>query len=211
MKVLPVRLARLRASLALRTAAVTAASLGAIVGACLAFQVAALGRPGRGDLIVVHTVAELVRYDASRATITLDGKPLTAVCSQHSGQLGQTETVVVDARQRLVKIGNTLVQDGKPALDEFELAGCPRSLSDWLSSQLDRGARFELTPTRLDGARVYALRVPSAGLGLKLFISRAGGLPVELAISGGGMRGASEVSYGLAGSTHELRSEPAAV
>jgi len=180
-----------------RTLAVATATLGTLVAASFLVQAAALGRPSRADLIAMQAIGALAQYHDSRATMTINGKHLTATCRQHLGRHGRVETVAIDHGRTLRKIGNTLMQAGKLALDEFELAGCPRTLANWLATWLNRGARVELKPAKVNGTRVYAVRVPSAKLGLLLFIARTDGLLVNLTISGGGIRGTSKLKYGL--------------
>jgi len=181
-----------------RTVGVATAALATIIGACFALLAVALGRPGHAEQLVVRTVAQLTHYTGSQTTMTLNGEHLTTVCRQESGGRGHVERVTLDDSHTLVVTGGKLVQTSTRALDEFELAGCPQSLASWITDQLNQGAQVNLEPARVDGTRVYKVRlVTSSGLGLALYIDRSGGLPVELAISGGGLRGASDVSYGL--------------
>ena len=179
----------------LRTSAVAFAVLSGIAVVCFAFQAAALGRPSRSETLVVRVIAELNRYRGSTARMTVNGRLLTAVCTDRWGKRGHVETVLLDNGVRLVRRGNKLEQRGARALDEFELAGCPRSLTGWLATQVNQGAYIQSSAAKIRGRRVYAIRVPAAKIGLELFVSRRGMLPVELAISGNGIHGTSELDY----------------
>jgi hypothetical protein len=179
----------------LRTSAVAFAVLSGIAVVCFAFQAAALGRPSRSETLVVRVIAELNRYRGSTARMTVNGRLLTAVCTDRWGKRGHVETVLLDNGVRLVRRGNKLEQRGARALDEFELAGCPRSLTGWLADAVNRGASIDVRLTRLaTGSRVYWLRVPSARIGLEVFVNRGDMLPVELAISGPGVRATSYIT-----------------
>jgi hypothetical protein len=179
----------------LRTSAVAVAAVSVVAAVCFGLQAATLGRPSRPETLIVRVIAELDRYHDSRARMTINGRPLTAVCTQRWGKRGRTETVVLDNGVRLERRGNKLDKRGKWALDEFELAGCPRSLTGWLTDAVNRGARIDIRLTRLTGGtRVYWLRVPSAQIGLELFINRRNLLPVELAISGPRIRAVSDIT-----------------
>jgi hypothetical protein len=176
---------------------VAGATLSAVAAACFQIQAMALVRVGRNDLIAVHVVTQLELYHNSSARMTIDGGHLTAVCGDVWRRRRHVETVSLDNGRALVQIGNKLSQRSRWALDAFELAGCPRTLASWLGTRLNEGERITLSLTMVRAEHVYALRVPGAHFGLELFIPRPGGLPIELAISGGGIRGTSEVKYGL--------------
>jgi hypothetical protein len=177
-----------------RTLAVAVATLAATLAACFLVQAAALRKPGRAEFIAVRIIAQLIRHDGSRATMTINGKRLTAVCTDRWGKRGHIETVVLDNGVRLVARGNKLEQQGTRALEEFELAGCPRSLTGWLTDAVNRGARIDVRSTRLaTGTRAYQLRVPSAQIGLEVFVNRRDMLPLALAISGPGIRAISDI------------------
>jgi hypothetical protein len=175
---------------------VAAASLAVIVGTGFGVQAAVLGRPGRAPLLVIGVVSRLVAYRVSQAALTVDGKRLRAVCTQRwAGDERQAAVRIADGPV-IVEVGTKLVNPSPLKDDEFELSGCPRALSRWLATQLNKGAPFEVKPTRFEGRRVYAIRFPSSPLKLKLYIPRRGGLPLALSVSGGGIRGTSRLRYG---------------
>jgi len=181
-----------------RTAAVTLACLAVVVGVGFAVQAAILGRAEKNPTLVARTVAGLLHFHVSRATMIVNGKHLSTVCTERWHGAEPIATVVVAGGPKLVEIGNHLVTTSKLAVDEFELAGCPRPLRKWLATQLNRGATLDIAPTRQDGKPVLGVGIPGSELGLKLFVTRSGLFPVALSIHGGGVWGASELSYGAA-------------
>lgn len=185
----------MRHFLDLRSVLVAAATLAVIVGIAFGALAATLGRPARTDLLAVETIRTLEHYIASSATMTVDGKHHTTVCTQFWGHHGHVETVVVDHRRVLRMVGRHLLAKGKLALGEFELSGCPRALSAWLTSNLNEGNRISERPTRIDRRLVYELRIHPATLELTIFVTRADGLPVALAIGGRSLQGLSAVTY----------------
>jgi hypothetical protein len=180
----------------LRTLAATGATLGAVLVVGFAVQAVALGRPGPKPRLVVRVVAELANYHDSRATMTVAGSRLNAVCSQSWEHRQRAVSVGLGDGQKLIESGNTLLPGGQLAADEFALAGCPRPPTRWLADQINRGAPLEVNATRLFGTPVYRVRFPTARPRLVLYVRRRGALPVALRIVGGGIRGISELSYG---------------
>jgi hypothetical protein len=188
----------------LRMLAAALATLGAIVGAGFGVQAVVLGRPGPAPELVAHVLAKLKSYRRSQTTMTVEGRHLTAVCTQYwqgghrvAAAAVEHGPTIVERGNLLVENGNRLVETGRLAFVEFELAGCPRPLATWLASQVNRGGRIDVTSEELDGRPVYALSVPSAPLRLELFISRRGGLPVALSLDGAHIRGTSTLAYGV--------------
>jgi hypothetical protein len=179
-----------------RTLLGAAATLAVIAGVCFVVQAAALGQATGNELLAAKVVGSLVGYHESETMMVINGARETSVCHDARNDQGQREKVVLDGRFTLLKVGDNLLEPGKRALVEFELAGCPRALGDWLAAQLNQGKRVRIHMVRLDGRRLYSLRVPSAGLGLELFVSPRNELPVTLHISGPGVHGASFVHYG---------------
>jgi hypothetical protein len=176
---------------------VAGATLAIVASGSFLIQVVGLARADHSDLIAVRVIAQLEQYGSSRATMTLGGTRFTAVCRDRWDHQGHVETVSLDDGRTLVMIGNRLTQKGRWALDAFELAGCPRTLARWLEVRLDEGERVTVSRWSIRKEHLYALRAPAAHFGLELVIPRSGGLPIELAISGAGLHGTSEVRYGL--------------
>lgn len=159
-------------------------------------QVAVLGRPSRTSLLVSRVAFRLVHYHRSRATITIDGKHLSAVCTQEWEGRHRVAVVRLDNGQTLREIGGKLLHAGSLALDEFDLAGCPRPLTKWLADQLNTGKSIDVRPVRIDGRPVYAVSFPSSVPRLSLVVSRPGGLPTMLIITGRDIRATARVRYG---------------
>jgi hypothetical protein len=178
------------------TFAIAVVALMGVVATSFVIQAVVLGRPSLDQRILVHAITKIDQYHVSRAAITISGTHLTAECRQHYGRSGHVETVNFSDAVTLVRRGDKLNQKGTRALDEFELAGCPRAVTGFLVDQLNQGRRIELIQTRVNGKPAYAVRVPSAKLPLELFITRPGGIPIKLAINGNGISGTSEVTYG---------------
>lgn len=180
----------------LRTLAAVFVTLAAVVGGGFALQVAVLGRPSSTSLLVARVAFKLVQYHRSRSTITINGKHLSAVCTQQWQGRHRVAVVRLDNGQILREIGNKLSQAGSLAIDEFDLAGCPRPLIKWLGDQLDTGKSIDVRPLRIDGKPVYAVSFPSSEPKLSLVVTRPGGLPTMLSITGGDIRATARVSYG---------------
>jgi hypothetical protein len=181
---------------ALSTLAVAAATLAVVVGAGFALQAASLGRPSRDSLLVVRAVARLVQYHSSRAKMTVNGKRLSAVCTQNWPPQRHDATVRFAGGPTLVEHGFVLTNRRGLAVGEFALAGCPGSLAKWLATQLNRGAPIEVRAALLDRRRVFALRFPTSPLRLEIELSRATALPLFLRLSGEDVQGTSLLGYG---------------
>jgi hypothetical protein len=179
----------------LRTLAVAGATLVAVLGAGFAVQAVALGRPGPKPRLVVRIVAQLANYHDSRATITVAGSRLSAVCRQSWAHRQREVSVGLGDGQTLVENGNTLATPGRLAAEEFALAGCPRPLTKWLADQINHGAALEVNATRFFGTPVYRLRFPTAEPRLVIYVRRLSAIPVALRIVGRGVRASSELSY----------------
>jgi len=184
---------------------VAGATLAVVLGVGFAVQAAALGRPGAKPMLVVRVVAQLVNYHDSRATMTVGRSRLSAVCRQTWIHHQREVTIGFGDGRTLIDNGTTLVPTGQLEIDEFELAGCPRPLTEWLASQINRGAPLDVNATRVFGKRVYRLRFPTARPELELYVSRRGALPVALRIASGAIRGMSELRYGFGSRELALR------
>lgn len=182
---------------ALTTLAVTTATVALVATLGFTIQAAVLGRPGRGPDLVVGAVAHLVVYRRSSATIRIAGHELSETCSQSWQRSGRVATVAVGNGLRLREVGARLLERNRLEIDEFELAGCPRPLTRWLATQLNRGSSPTIRATTLFGQRVYRVAFPGAKLKLELYVSRAHAFPIGLRISGHGITGVSELRYGV--------------
>lgn len=181
---------------ALTTLAVAGATLAIVAGSGFAIQVAALGRPGRDPLLVVRAIAHLVEFHGSTGTITIQGQQMSESCTQTWLRRSRTATVRLGDGQTLREIGTRLVETGALSVDEFELAGCPRPLTRWLASQINKGARVQVRPARVFGRRVYRLAFPTSQLKLDVYVTRRDAFPIALGIAGDGIAGISELTYG---------------
>jgi len=183
------------------TAAVAAATLAVIIGASFILQAAVLGRPDHNELVVVGTIAKLVAYRTSQAAITLERRTLTTVCVQRWQQRERIEAVKLGGGATIVELGQKVVPSGARAVGEFELAGCPHSLSKWLTTQLNHGTPLHIVRTRLAGRAVLAVSFARPARQLTVFLPRRGGLPLALRLSIDGLSGVSRLHYGaVAGS-----------
>lgn len=187
---------RTDARAAARTLGAALALLVLVVGVGFAVQVAGLGRGAHNSMLLARTERALLPYRNSHASIVLAGKHLQSSCSARYQGHRRVTTVSIAGGPRLLEIGNNLVKTDKLAVDEFELAGCPRALRKWIATELKRGSPVLVSKARRAGKPVYAMRVAGSKLGLELFVTRGGFFPVALAIEGGGLSGTSEVHYG---------------
>ncbi|HZQ81672.1 MAG TPA: hypothetical protein VFB25_06825 [Gaiellaceae bacterium] len=173
----------------LRSIAVAAGLLLALVAACASLTAAAFGRAPLADRILVAAAKHLQDYRLDDATIFAHGKELHATCAQRP----RTATLVVGRRLRLRERGRHLL--GRTTLAEltdFELAGCPGALRFRLLRDLAHHADLVAT-TRLGG---YELWLPHAHPALAVYFTRRD-VPYELKLEGRTMRGTSHVRFGV--------------
>jgi hypothetical protein len=180
-----------------RTLLVALGMLATIVAAGFGLQVATLGRPGPARITLVHTLDRLSAFHTSSATIDLTGRRLVASCLDRWIGDSRASVVVLDRHTRLPEIGGHLLLDGPRSFVEFQLAGCPRPLLRWLTTELVQGTPIESRRTTADGQASFLLRLPKTRPALALVISRKTKLPVELIIDGR-LRGSSDLAYGAA-------------
>jgi hypothetical protein len=180
----------------LTTLLVASGTIAVIVGAGFAVQAGGLGRPSSNPLLVARTLAKLLPYTISRTSMRINGRALTAVCTEHWQERRRIQEVTLDPGPTLVEIGNRLLVQGRLAHGEFELAGCARPLRKWLTSQLNHGRSVQVVATRFDDQPVLGIRFPAAPLKLEVFISREGLFPVALSLHGRGVWGMSKLAYG---------------
>jgi len=178
-----------------RTLLVGGAALGFIVCAAFAVQAAALGRPGPVPLILAKMVGKLDAFHEADATMTIDGRTRTTACDQRWTKHARIAVVTVAHGPTIRKIGPQLHYRGKVELDEFLLAGCPRPLSHWIATQLDRSEHIIVRDVRLGSDAVYEIRFRHAADDLEVDVSRSQLLPVQLTVGGGGVTGVSKPRY----------------
>jgi hypothetical protein len=177
------------------TPAIAVSSLVLVAGGGFVIQAAALGRPGPDPLLVVRAVARLVNYQRSAGTIVIQGRRMSFSCDQSWRHRARSAVVRLGDGTTMVQIGTRLRTSGRLHVAEFELAGCPRSLTRWLATNLNRGNTLVVSSARMFGRRVYRVVFPTGRLKLELYITRAGSFPVGLSIAGNGIHGVSELRY----------------
>jgi hypothetical protein len=180
----------------LTTLLVSVCTLAAIVGVSFGVQAAGLGRPSSNPQLVARVLAKLLPYTVARTTMTVDGKRLTAVCVADWIDHHRVTTVVLDDGTTLREVGTHLLAQGGLALGEFELAGCPRPLRKWLTSELNDGGPIKIGPTRIADEHVLGIRFSQAKLKLEVYVSRNSLFPVALSLHDHTVSGTSSLSYG---------------
>lgn len=177
------------------TTAVAAVLVAGIVGVGFGIQAATLGKPDRGQLLVVHAIARMLPYQTSDAQIAINGTPLTTRCRTRWLDK-RIRTIVHVAHGRTIEeIGRHLQDDTKQRFARFELAGCPRPLRKWMATQINMGTTIRVSDGLLDGMPVERLRFPGAALGLTVYLSRSSGLPVALRLVGPSINGFARLHY----------------
>jgi hypothetical protein len=157
-----------------------------------ALQAAALGRPTAAELAVVRTLRALTLEHRSQATLDLGGHRYRAVCNQAWYPHRRVAQVVATPLGVATQIDGRLTSSGPLDESAFDLAGCPRPLLRWLSSELVRGAAVHLRDVKgLDeiGLRPHVIPV-------EVFVAPSTGLPVRLQLTASKLDGTSRVRYG---------------
>ena len=190
-----------------RSLLVAALTLSAIAGAGWALQAISLVRPSTAQLELVQTLRRLGDYRASQASVVLNGRAYHASCRQSWDAAARTARVVVDpgvaTRARLVAPPGGVTQSGDH-LDagdrlqegEFELAGCPRPLLDWLSSELVHGATVHFSSAEKGAGMLDRLELHPRTLPLDIYVAPSTRLPVRIALTASRLQGTSIVHYG---------------
>jgi hypothetical protein len=179
----------------LRAVAAAAAVLLVVVGGSFALQAASLGRPPRARIEAVQALRQLRLYHRSSALVTIGARTYRTTCVQR-WRHRRTARVDVAGGRDVLEVGHRLDHPTRLAQTQFELAGCPRPLLEWLASQLVRGAAVDFSTATVDGMDAYRLRVPGAHPPLDVYVGTASDLPVALALRGHRMRGRSDVAFG---------------
>jgi hypothetical protein len=179
----------------MRMLGATAVTLAAIFIAAFTIEALFFGRPSDATLFAVRVIGHLEDYHRSRAKMTVDGKRIGAVCTDHSHNRTRTASVHLTNGRTLLEIGNRLVRTENLLRTEFFLAGCPHPLTEWLATQVKQGD-VQVVAGRLDGRRLEMLRFPSATLKLEVFVRPSGGVPIALRLRVGSVYDISHVLYG---------------
>jgi hypothetical protein len=179
----------------LKTLLVAAVTLSLIGGGGWGLQALTLARPSRAQLELVQTLHALTDFRGSQATLEVDGRRYRALCTQHWYPDGRVSRVVLDPVSVLTEVGTVLLHKGALASGEFELAGCPRPLGDWLASELVHGASVKFKTVTRGGAVQHELELRPRTLPIVLYVSGATDLPVHLRLTASGVQGTSTVHY----------------
>jgi hypothetical protein len=174
-----------------------ATALLALIGvSCWSVQAVALDRPSRAELELVLTLRSLKGLTGSWGTVQLDGRTYSAHCTQRWRRSVRIARVELDGLNVATEIGNHLVGRGPLLNGEFDLAGCPRPLAEWLARELVRGASVRFRTVESHGQRLRELVLDPRSLPLELYVAGSRSLPARLTLSTGAVRGTSVVHYG---------------
>ncbi len=179
-----------------RSLLVAALTLSAIAGVGWMLQAVSLAQPTRQQLELVKTLRTLGAYDGSQAAVELDGKRYRTSCSQEWDPAAHAIRVVVDPGV-VTQTGSHLAATDPLEEGEFELAGCPRTLVNWLSAELVHGASIHFLRASGRG-RLDRLELRPRTLPLELTVAPASGLPVRISFTASHLQGTSVVRYGPA-------------
>ena len=179
-----------------RSLAVAIAALASIGGGSLLLQAGALGRPAPARLELVRTLGVLGGYRRSNAVIQVGTHSHITSCRDHWGTRFRRADVMFDGRHLVAEINRHLDRHGVFVLTVFELAGCPRALTEQLVRQLQNGNRVELRRISVDGLLTWELEVRGVRPAIELFVSPRTGLPITLALAGRQIHGTSDLSFG---------------
>jgi hypothetical protein len=182
----------------IRTPLVATVTLAFVGAACWALQAVALDRPSRAQLELVRTLRSLDGLHGSWGTVELGGRTYRAQCTQRWHGNVHVAQVALDGIDTVTEVGNQLVgPKGPMPNDEFDLAGCPRPLVDWLAGELVRGASVDVRTIEHDGQRLTEVRFAPRSLPLEIYVAGSRELPVGLRLSSAGVRGTSVLHYGM--------------
>ena len=179
----------------LRAIVVAGVTLSLLAGGEWALQATALGRPAPAELELVRTLHALAGKHSSRATVELNGRTYRSTCTQAWYPHRRIAQVVAGRLGVVTQVGNRLETAGPLKTGAFELAGCPRPLLRWLSSELIRGATVQIHR----GAKAYEITLHPHKLPVNLFVEPRTGLPVRLTFTERHVDGSSHVHYGTLG------------
>lgn len=179
----------------LRTAIVAVATIVGTAIVAFALQMTALGRPTNGSLALVATLHRLSKYQHSTATIDLAGHLYNTSCRDQWLGDRRAAKVLVDDRRQLLEVGGRLEDTGRIAWAEFQLAGCPRPLLHWLTTELTRYNVVDARRGEADARPAIIFRLPKARPKIAVVVSAATSLPLEVVLSGR-LRGFSDLAYG---------------
>jgi hypothetical protein len=160
-----------------------------------ALQATALGRPAAAELELVRTLHALAGVHSSQATVELNGRRYQSVCTQAWYPHRRIAQVVAGRLGVVTQVGDHLHSAGPLETGAFELAGCPRPLLRWLSSELIQGASVHIHR----GTKAYEITLHPHKLPVQLFVAPRTGLPVRLTLTERHLDGSSSVRYGTLG------------
>jgi hypothetical protein len=180
-----------------RSLLVAALALSAIAAGGWSLQAISLIRPSRSQLELVKTLRTLGDFHGSQASVQLDGRRYRTSCTQQWDSAERKFRVIVDPGL-VTETGTRLA--GDPLEEgEFELAGCPRPLLDWLSAELVHGASVHfLSAASRQGGRLDRIELRPRTLPISIEVAPATGLPVRIAFTASHLQGTSVVHYGPA-------------
>lgn len=179
----------------LRALVVAGVTLSLLAGGEWALQAAALGRPAPAELELVRTLHALAGLHGSRATVELNGRTFASTCTQAWHPHRRIAQVAAGRLGVVTQVGDRLEAAGPLEAGAFELAGCPRPLLRWLSSELVQGATVHIHR----GPGAYEVTLRPHRLPVQLFVAPSTGLPVRLTLTERHLDGSSHVRYGTLG------------
>ena len=171
-------------------------------------QAAAFRRPPRETLVATAALHELVLYHVMRGKESVGRERLGTICVQgwyrpaRHRQLVPGAIVLFSNGERLYDLGNGVRRIGRRGrvgtLDwtRFVLAACPRYIGRDISARLLGGTHMDSDPSYADGARTVAITFGERKRPIELYVDRRTYLPVELKLSGEGLRGWSDLQPG---------------
>ena len=175
----------------LRAIVVAGVTLSLLAGGEWALQATALGRPAPGELELVRTLHALAGKHSSQATVELNGHTYRSTCTQAWYPHRRIAQVVAGRLGVVTQVGNHLHATGPLETGAFELAGCPRPLLRWLSSELSQGATVHIHR----GTNAYKITLHPHKIPVQLFVAPRTGLPIRLTFTERHVAGSSHVRY----------------
>ena len=179
----------------LRALVVAGVTLSLLAGGEWALQAGALGRPAPAELELVRTLHALAGRDSSQATVELNGQTYRSTCTQAWYPHRRIAQVVAGRLGVVTQVGDRLEAADSLEAGAFELAGCPRPLLRWLSSELVQGAVVHIHR----GPGAYEITLRPHKLPVEVFVAPSTGLPVRLSLTERHLDGSSHVHYGTLG------------
>lgn len=176
--------------------------------ASLGIQAAAFRRPPRDDLLAAKVVHTLLGYHLMRATEEVAHHPSSSICLQGwfpergHRHLVRGELVLLGSGVRLYDLGSGVRRFGRRGgvsdLDRirFLLAGCPRFIGEQIGRRLVRSLHVDVDRARADDLAARAIVFGRRSAPIDLFVTRHAYTPIWLALTGGPVRGTSDLEPG---------------